>query len=496
MKRYFFLFIMFVSLAIAQANQIDNYVNLVLKEKKIKPSEICDDATFLRRTYLVLTGKIPTKVATENFLRDKSSDKRKRLINELLDSPSFIENQVLKWGDLLRIKSEFPGNLWPNGVQAYQRWITEQVTQNVPYDQFVRNLLLSSGSNFRQPAVNFYRAFQKRKPEAISENVALLFLGNRKNISGSEIFFSQIKYKNSQEWKEEIVYIDIDVEPNAENVQMPDGKELDPTQNKDYRKVYVDWLTSSGNTRFAQTIANRVWYWVMKRGIVHEPDDFREDNLPSNPALLDYLSKELVSHKFDLKYLYKIILTSETFQRSSHTNESNKEDVNYFSHYLVDRITAEQLVDAIGDITGIRDAYMSKTPEPYSYYPCDIEAMQLADGSVTSSQLELFGRPSRDVSFENDRNNEVNAKQILFLLNSSSLMEKIEKSKNISQLVTSCKDLDEVTNKVYLMVLNRYPSEKEKEKVKRVSLEDKNLRESANRLIWALINTKDFLFVK
>ena len=179
------------------ANSVDQLVDKQLAAKGISASPVCNDEVFLRRTYLVLTGRIPSPEVAKAFLQSKDPAKRDVLIDQLVGSTAFVEQQVLKWGDLLRIKSEFPSNLWPNAVQAYNRFLKEQFAQNVPYDQFVKHILLSTGSNFRYPAANFYRAFQKRTPENIADNVALLFLGARDIPSDYVYFFDQVKYKKT-----------------------------------------------------------------------------------------------------------------------------------------------------------------------------------------------------------------------------------------------------------------------------------------------------------
>ena len=172
-------------------------------------SDRCSDEVFFRRAYLTVTGALPSSQECVKFLNDHNPNKRSALVDRLLKSELGIKYMQMHWGDILRIKSEFPSNLWPNGVQAYNRWIYEQLLNNVPYDQMVRGLLLSEGSNFRSPAANFYRGFQKRTPENFYANINLLFLGNRNCTDTGYLCFSQIKFKSTKEWKEEIVYLDI-----------------------------------------------------------------------------------------------------------------------------------------------------------------------------------------------------------------------------------------------------------------------------------------------
>ncbi len=274
----------------------------------------CSDEVFLRRTYLVLTGRLPKAEKAEQFLTSVKHDKRALLIDSLLDSEEYVRYMVMRWGDILRIKSEFPSNLWPNGVQAYNRWVYEQINTNVPYTEFVRRLLLSSGSNFRSPAVNFYRAFLKKTPENIYQNINVLFLGNRNCKDEGAACFEQLKYKPTKEWKEEIIYIDTEYKARKRSVKLADNTQLPLNEGEDWRTAYVDWLTHPSNQQFAAVMTNRLWYWVFGKGIVNEPDDWGAHNPPSDKALLDKLTRQFIASGYDTKALLKLILNSELYQ--------------------------------------------------------------------------------------------------------------------------------------------------------------------------------------
>ena len=478
-----------------KANEIDTYVDEVLREKGITPAVICTDETFIRRTYLVTTGKLPSILTVRNFLIDNDTNKRSNLINKLLSSNEYVDFQVLKWGDLLRVKSEFPSNLWPNAVQAYNRWIRVAIRDNKPYNQLVQELLLSSGSNFRSAEVNFYRAFQSRTSQNIAKNVSLLFLGNRNADSTLSVFFSQIKYKPTEEWKEEIVYNENDASSLIHEVLMPDGTTIELPAYQDFRVPFVHWLTSPSNQQFAEVIVNRIWFWLMGTGIVQQPDDFRNSNPPSNPKLLHYLANELVTHQYDLQYIFRIILNSTTYQRSSETNGTNLNDTKYFSHYSLQRLTAEEIVDAIGGITGINDTYMSRVPEPFTFLPSESGAINIGDGSITSTSLEMFGRASRDVSFESDRNNTPSTKQVLFLLNSPQINDKLKNSKLLKLMADSSTDINHLIDNMYLQILSRYPTKKEQQTFNIYTTNNKlNKYQLSNDLAWTLLNTREFIF--
>ena len=478
----------------ASGAEIDRLVNRELSAKKIRPSKRCSDEVFLRRIYLVTTSRTPSPEVIREFLKESRADKRTRIVDKLLASEEYVENQVLKWGDLLRVKSEFSSNIWPNGVQAWNRWLKEHFRANTPYNVMVKNLLISTGSNFRDPPVNFYRINQERSPEAFLRDINQIFLGMRRFEWGMEPFFSQVSFKKTQEWKEEIVYLDLDKRAPA-GTALPNGKKIILNPGEDFRIPYVEWLISDENHPFALAIVNRIWFWLMGVGIVEPADDFRTDNPPANAALLEYLRKELVANKYDLRHIFRLILTSETFGRSSISNAGNREDTRYFSHYPTQRLTAEELMDAICDMTGVPDKYSSRAPEPYTHYPAGTRATEIGDGTVTTSQLQLFGRPSRDVSLESDRNRTLTFKQVIFLLNANHIVNKIENSPVVKNLVEVNRDLPKVVEEIYLRTLCRFPESKEIASVTAYADENRldNMKLAQN-LMWALVNSSEFIF--
>jgi hypothetical protein len=516
-------------------NHIDELVLAKLKEKQVAPSEICSDEVFVRRAYLDVIGTIPQSWEAKAFLSDKTPDKRTKLIDKLLARSEFADYWSLKWSDLLRIKAEFPSNLWPNAVQAYHRWVRDSIRSNMSYDQFVRQLLTSNGSNFRVPPVNFYRAFQERTPRQIAENIALVFMGLRLDdsgfteaqILGMSAFFAKIGYKNTDEWKEEIVFYNpygklenqaatCGIPNNAAFSELstsrqppmiynsmyktpvtpafPVGKTPLIPKDKDPRIVFSDWLTAPDNPWFARNISNRIWFWIMGRGIVNEADDMRATNPPWSPELLSYLEKELVKNKFDLKHVYRLILTSNTYQLSSKANRWNAADEDGFSHYRIRRIDAEPLIDAICQITGSSEKYTSNIPEPFTFIPGDQRTILLADGSIDSPFLEMFGRPTRNTSYESERNSSPSVIQAQYMLNSSDIQRKIEQSGPIKQLLSAKKGNPYVIEELYLRILSRFPSELEKnESEGYMSSTKKNADEAVCDIAWALINTKEFI---
>ncbi|MDD4921804.1 MAG: DUF1553 domain-containing protein [Bacteroidales bacterium] len=464
-----------------QANEIDKYV---VSQNQTRPS-VCSDEVFIRRTYLTLTGRLPQPQKVTQFLSSTDSRKRAVLIDEMLDSDEYVRYMAMRWGDILRIKSEFPSNLWPNGVQAYNRWLYEKLVSNTPYDQFVSELLLSKGSNFRMPAVNFYRAFLKRTSDQIYNNICLLFLGNRTCNDYGRVCFSQIRYKQTKEWKEEIVYVDYDLKPPVNLVIMPDHKEIALTVGEDWRSAYVAWLVSKQNKRFAGVMANRLWFWIFGKGIVDEPDDWGDHNLPSNPALMNYLTEQFIASGYDMKSFIRLVLNSATYQSVSVPN----------GFYVPKRLPAEVIVDALADLTGISDSYRSRVPEPFTFYPEGTRSVDLGDATVSSTALELFGRVSRDVSLESQRSNILTSRQLLYLINSSELEERIRKSKKLNDICVQQKEVAGVCREISLMTLSRYPTAEEIALFK--SYTEKNslsLRDLAYTILWTQINSTEFLF--
>lgn len=480
--------------------EIDRIVFSRLSSLGIQPT-LCSDAVFVRRVYLDVIGTLPTANEAREFIQNPDTNKRRQLIDRLLDRDEFADYWAMKWGDILRIKAEFPVNLWPNAAQAYHRWVRSSIAQNKPYDTFVREMLTSSGSNFRVGPVNFYRAMQNRTPEGIAGAAALTFMGSRvdawpkERVSGMAVFFSQVGYKPTNEWKEEHVFWDplhcsvvpgntapgqaaietlvvamgnaskTPASPPAANLPQtavfPDGTKVSLSVDRDPREVFADWLITPTNPWFTRCIANRIWSWLLGRGIIHEPDDIRPDNPPSNPELLAYLEREMVTGRYDLKRFYRLILNSNTYQFSSVPRFTNPQAEANFASYPLRRLDAEVLIDAINKVTGASDLYTSAIPEPFTYIPKDKPAIAIADGSITSSFLALFGRSARATGMENERINKPVPSQWLHTLNSSHIQRKLEQGPAIKAIIDSRRKPQEIVEELYLTILSRRPTAEE-----------------------------------
>jgi hypothetical protein len=521
--------------------KIDKIVGKQLSKLGITPV-LCSDEVFVRRAFLDVIGTLPTAKEAREFIQDPSKNKRIALVDRLLERPEYADYWAMKWCDILRVKAEFPVNLWPNAAQAYHHWVKVSIRDNKPYDQFVREMLTADGSNFRVGPVNFYRAMQNRTPEGIAATVALTFMGTRveswtkkEYLPGMTVFFSQISYKPTREWKEEIVYWDTDKEFNdaikaAEQAALeasqvtnvlskvstnavsksvttslpifPDGKKLKKLPpDKDPREVFADWLIDEDNPWFTTILVNRLWGWVMGRGIIHEIDDIRPDNPPSNPKLLDYLREEFVDSKYNMKQMLRMILTSRTYQSSSvipRSSAPEKVEAN-FGFYPLRRLDAEVLIDAINKVTGTSDLYTSAIPEPFTFIPENKPAIALPDGSITSSFLELFGRPARATGQASERVNKPLSTQKMHLLNSGHIQRKLESSPTIKRIlkdnIAKNKDMSKpILDELYLTLLSRYPTADElknvQEYIKTGVVKGTDIWIDVT---WALINSEEFL---
>ncbi|MCU0724463.1 MAG: DUF1553 domain-containing protein [Planctomycetes bacterium] len=480
---------------------IDSPVRAACRRRGIEPAPPCSDQVFVRRVFLDVIGTLPDPAEVTAFLADRRSSKREALIDALLERPEYADYQSLKWCDILRVKAEFPINLWPNAVQAYHRWIRDFLRENRPLDRVARDLLTRSGSNFREPPVNFWRGVQSRDPQGLAQAVALTFMGSRVETWPAEMrngfapFFSRVAFKRTLEWKEEIVFAN----PAATEfltATFPDGQVARIAPDEDPRAVFADWLLAPGNPWFARNIVNRVWAWLLGRGVIHEPDDIRPDNPPSIPELLGNLEKEFVAARYDLKALFRLILNSATYQQSPVPRDRRPESETLFAHYIVRQLDAEVLIDALCKITGSGETYSSPIPEPFTYIPEEERSIVLSDGSITSSFLELFGRPGRDTGLESERSLKPTEAQRRFLLNSTDVQGRIDRSVNLRRLGLAARSNPrEFVRQLYLLVLSREPTTEE------IAVVEKYARtpglspgQVLSDLVWALVNTKEFLF--
>jgi len=485
--------------AVSPSVRIDELVEAGLAAAGVPPAPICDDATFLRRAFLDLTGTLPTAAEARAFLADRAPDRRARLVDELLARPAFADYWAMRWSDILRVKAEFPINLWPNGAQAYHHWIRQAIATDLPFDAFARRLLTSSGSCYREPAVNFLRAVEGHEPEVLAEAAALAFLGARTSTWTQEqrvqfsVFFSRVGFKATREWKEEIVFTDF-ARPGPQTATLPDGSVVRIAPDEDPRVVLADWLMHPDNSRFGRVAANRVWAWLFGRGIVHEPDDFRPDNPPANPELLDFLAAEYARCGWDRKQLIGVVTGTRAWQRSAVPSGDPELSARLFGSYSIRPLGALVLPDALYQISATTESHTSAVPSPYTWEPREVRAVQIPDGTITSPFLEMFGRPSRDTGLESARSREPTPEQRLHLLNSTHVLNKLKRGPGMRALLRG-RQPQRVLDELFLTFLSRFPTPAERRRVQAyVGSDIAPPRAAVVDVAWSLLNSSEFLY--
>ena len=421
-----------------EANDIDRLVHQRLKQLHFVPSPRCSDSEFIRRVYLDVTGLLPTPEVVQQFLADESANKRAVVIDQLLESPEHAKFMALKWGDALRIRS---AAISTPGVFKYHRWVVRAFEQNMPYDEFAQQLLTASGSTFEVPAANFFRTADDTND--CTESTAQIFLGARlecakchnhpherwtqDNYYGLGSFFNRLQRDTTDRRDELFVSVAMKGEVTQPRTGqkmkpwLPGVGEIDVPENTDRRTALADWLTNPNNPFFARVEVNRLWSQMTGRGIVEPIDDFRDTNPPSNAELLDMLAAEFVKSGFDRRHILRMILNSETWQRSSETVSGNETDDRYFSRYPRRLLSAEQLLDAICDVSGV--------PENFSKLPAGTRATQLPSPDFSQQFLKVFGQPARESVCDCERSEDLNLSQALTLSNGTYVQGKITNGK-------------------------------------------------------------------
>ncbi len=493
---------------VAENNFIDALVYKKLKRLKILPAELASDAEFMRRVYLDVTGVPPGPDEVRAFLADTTDSraKRDRLVDELLESPAYVDHWTNKWADLLQCNKKYLGE---KGVWAFRNWIRQSIASNKPYDQFVRELLTSVGGTFENPATSYFRV--TRDPNTNAENVTQLFLGIRFQCNKCHdhpferwtqsqyyqfgAFFAQAAIKPGAAPEDQVVYERRDggevAHPKTGQpvaAVFPVGHAGKTSETKVRRAMMAEWMTAPENPFFAKSMANRVWSYFLGKGVIDPVDDIRSSNPPSNPELLDALSADFVRSGFDVKHLMRTIAKSRTYQHSIKTNRWNEDDANNFSHAVPRRLTAEQLLDAIHVATGSQPRFPG--------VPAGFRAAKLPDTKLAAGEFfSLFGSPPRESPCECERKGEVSLGQTLNLINGPTIAEAIvDPAGRIAQLMKSSPDDKRIIDELYLAVLNRPPREDEVAKVLPQLAATENKTEAAQDLMWALVNSPAFLF--
>lgn len=495
-------------------NYIDDLVVAKLRSLNIEPSPLASDEMFLRRAYLDAAGVLPTPEEAEEFLNDSRPDKRARLVERILARDEFTDYWAYKWSDLMLVSAR---KLGPVGMQSFYQWIRDSVAQNKPWNQFASEILTSSGSTRQNGALNYF--VLHKDPIDLTENVTQAFLGQRltcarchnhplekwtqKQYYQMANLFSRVGLKNGNMPGEVFVFA-----RNAGNVNHPrllrpleptplDGQPMGLDDMADRRAHFAQWLTSPENEFFARNLVNRVWGNFMGRGLTDPVDDVRATNPASNEELFAALVKDFTKD-FDVKRLIRTIMNSGAYQLSSEPNGSNQSDNKYYSHYILKRLPAEVLLDALSQVTGV--------PSAFDGYAPGTRALQLPDVQIKSDFLSAFGRPKRIICDAGERSSEPNIAQALHVINGETLNRKLmDDSGVVSLLLKLGLSEGRMVEQVYLAAFSRLPNATEKQKALEL-LQSAKLatgtpetrvearRQALEDLLWALLTSKEFLF--
>ncbi len=484
-------------------NYIDELVNDKLRRLRIQPSELCTDSEFIRRVSLDICGVLPTAAETDQFLVDKEAAKREQLVDRLLARKEFVELWVMKWSELLQIRSTQIVSY--KATLLYYNWLQEQIASNVPIDAMVRKLLGSQGGTFSNPATNYYQEEQDRLK--IAENVAQVFMGMRIQCAQCHnhpfdrwtmddyysfaAFFAQIGRKPGTDPRETIVFNSGGGEVNhivGGRVMPPKflGGAVPDCTGHDRRQVLADWLASPENPYFARNLANIVWAHFFGRGIVDQVDDVRVSNPPVNEPLLDALAKHFTEYKYDFKRLVRDICTSRTYQLSTQMNDTNSFDERNFSYATLRRIRAELLLDCISQAT--------ETKDKFAGLPLGARAVQIADGNTATYFLTTFGRASRETVCACEVKMEPNLGQALHLMNGENAHAKVKDGGVVKRMLDAKKSPQDIVSDLYLRCLSRRPEDGELNAIETQLAADSNQQAVLEDVFWALLNSREFLF--
>ncbi|OWK41717.1 Translation initiation factor 2 [Fimbriiglobus ruber] len=489
---------------VPEYNYVDGLVNAKLKKLRIEPSGLCDDQTFLRRVYLDIIGVLPTPDEYARFLVSTLPNKREILVDELLDRKEFAELWVLKWAELLQIRSD-GNNVSPKAMLLYYTWLQDKIARNVPTDEWVRELLGANGGTFKNPASNYYQI--ERDILKVTENVAQVFMGMRVQCAqchnhpfdrwtmddyyGFAAFFSQIGRKAGDDPRELIVF-----NSGGGEVNHPiGGRQMKPkflggdtpdVAGKDRREVLAGWLASPNNPYFAKNLANMVWAHFLGVGIIDQVDDVRISNPASNQELLDELGKKFTGYRYDFKKLVRDICTSATYQRATQPTKSNEGDSRNFARGPIRRIRAETMLDVVSEVTATKNKFPG--------LPQGARAVQIADGQVSTYFLTTFGRPTRETVCSCEVRLEPTLSQSLHLMNGDTVGPKIQQGNLIGKWLQEKKPPAYIIEQIFVRCLNRAPRPDEMQKLTAAVDANKDKVQALEDVFWAVLNSREFMF--
>ncbi|MBK5292973.1 MAG: DUF1553 domain-containing protein, partial [Acidobacteriia bacterium] len=496
-------------------NFIDTLALAKWKGLNLAPSPQASDAAFLRRASLDAAGILPTPEEVEEFLANRSPDKRAKAIERLLAGEEYADYWAYKWSDLLLVSSR---KLRTNAMWAFYNWIRDSVKTNKPWDQFARDIFTSSGSSRENGALNYF--VLHKDTIALSENVTQAFLGQRltcarchnhplekwtqKQYYQFANLFSRVGLKSGDRAGDTVIYAKAAGDINHPRLLKPlaptplDGKSMSLDDDADRRLHFAKWLTSPDNEYFARNIVNRVWGNFMGRGLVHPIDDVRATNPASNEELFAAVTKDFIGHGFDIKHLIRTIMNSATYQLSSEANATNQSDNIFYSKYIVKRLPGEVIMDAMSQVTGV--------PSAFPGYPAGTRAMQLPDVRVTSRFLSVFGRPERIICDAAERSQDPSISQALHVINGDTLNKKLNASDGYVALfqrlgLSDTRALEHIALSAY----GRYPTDEERRTTldaltkariagNTTEVAKETRRQALEDMVWAMLTSKEFLF--
>ncbi|WP_206291026.1 DUF1549 and DUF1553 domain-containing protein [Humisphaera borealis] len=496
---------------VAEYNYIDTHVHNKLKNLRMFPSEVCSDEVFARRVFLDIVGLVPKADELAAFVADKDPKKREKLVDELLGRKEFVELWVMKFAELLKIRSDNQQVSYKAAL-LYFNWLQDQMSANVPMDQIVQKLIAADGGTFDNPATNYYQI--ERDTLKIAEDTAQVFMGMRIQCAqchnhpfdrwtmddyyGFASFFSQVSRKPGEDPREQIVFDrgNGEVKHHMPN-RTPKPKFLGGDfakieQGQDRREVLAKWLASTENPFFAKNLANIVWAHFMGKGIIEPVDDVRVSNPPVNPQLLDALGSRFQEYKYDFKRLVRDICTSRTYQLSTHANETNANDERNFAKAPIRRIRAEVLLDVIGQVT--------ETNEKFRGLPLGARAVQIADGNTTNFFLTTFGRAKRETVCSCEVEMDPSLSQALHLLNGQTTNGRILQGGVVRKMLLEKKmEPDQIVDELYVRCLSRKPSPEELQTLRANLPKDPKAdivetEKVLTDIFWALLNAPEFMF--
>lgn len=499
-------------------NFIDEHIQKRFAELGLEPSSVCSDEVFIRRAFIDSIGTLPTPEKLKSFLASKAPDKRSQLIDELLGLTGDASRDLyiepwsaywgMKWGDLLRINRNKVGD---GGMWAFSNWIRQSLRENKPVDQFVTDIITAQGSIYQNGPANYFKI--ATNPQDLAEATSQIFLGVRlqcakchhhpfevysqKDYYSLAAFFTRVGNKGSVDFgplgQDTIIKVKSSGSirhPRTKKTMEPTpllGEPIDVTSYRDFRRPLARWITDPGNRLFSRSMVNRFWSYYMATGFVEPIDDMRETNPASNPELLDALAEHFVKSNYNLKELMRVIMNSRTYQLSSEPRPENVAKTRFYTHYNVKRLPAEVMLDAFDDLTGSQERFRG--------VPQGTRAIELPDPNFNSYFLDTLGRPKRVITCECERASQPNLSQVLQVANGQLINSKLANSKGrIAQFLKAKTPDHEVFTEMYLAAFSRYPTRQELSNCDQIVKGAKDKREGFQDVMWALCNSREFLF--